>query len=108
MPAAKTTKASDAAEDLRKEFDSLRSEVTEMMALLKDKGSNYAEAIGDKAEEKLETYQEKASESIDAVYEKGTEGVEEISKRIRKNPVGSLCVAFGLGYIISKLMDQGK
>ena len=103
-----TAEEKKATEELRKEFESLRGEVTEMMALLKKKGGNYAEIVSDKAEEKLEDYQERASESIDAVYEKGTEGVEEISKRIRKNPVGSLCVAFGLGYIISKLMDQGK
>jgi len=105
MPATKTTKAS---EDLREEFDALRSEVTQMMALLKDRGSSYAEIISERAEEKLGDYQDKASEGIEAVYEKGAEGVEEVSKRIRKNPVGSLCVAFGLGYIISKLMDQGK
>ena len=105
MPATKAEKANEA---LREEFETLRKEVTEMMLLLKDKGSDCSEAIGDKVEEKLEDYQEKAGDTIHTAYEKGTEGVEEISKRIQKNPVGSLCVAFGLGYLISKLMDQGK
>ncbi|PWQ95686.1 DUF883 family protein [Leucothrix arctica] len=105
MPAAKETKAN---EDLREEFEALRGEVTEMMALLKGKASAEAETITAKAEEKLEDYQEKVTDGVEAAYEKGAEGIEEISGRIRKNPVGSLCVAFGLGYIISKMMDQGK
>jgi ElaB/YqjD/DUF883 family membrane-anchored ribosome-binding protein len=105
MPATKATKAN---EDLREEFEALRGEVSEMMALLKNKAKVDTETITAKAEEKLEDYQEKVSDGVEAAYEKGAEGVEEISERIRKNPVGSLCVAFGLGYIISKMMDQGK
>lgn len=103
-----TTKANQAAEDLREEFETLRKEVTEMMELLKEKGSVYAEELGEKMEEKLETYQEKAQESAEAVYEKGSEGVEEIAGRVRKNPLLSLGIAFGVGYVISRLMDQGK
>ncbi|CAA6814946.1 MAG: Unknown protein [uncultured Thiotrichaceae bacterium] len=103
-----TTKANQAAEDLREEFETLRKEVSEMMALLKDKGGSYAEEMGGKMEEKLDTYQEKAREGTEAAYEKGSEGIEAIGNRVRKNPVASLCVAFGVGYVISKLMDQGK
>lgn len=103
-----TTKANQASEDLREEFEALRNEVSEMMALLKDKGSTYAEELSGKMEEKLETYQEKARESAEAAYEKGSEGVEEIGNRVRKNPLLSLGIAFGVGYVISKLMDQGK
>lgn len=103
-----TTKANQAAEDLREEFETLRKEVSDMMELLKDKGSSYAEEMGGKMEEKLETYQEKARESAEAAYEKGSEGVGEIGNRVRKNPLLSLGIAFGVGYVISKLMDQGK
>ena len=41
-----TTKANQAAEDLREEFETLRKEVSDMMELLKDKGSSYAEEMG--------------------------------------------------------------
>ena len=108
MPTTRATKAAKTTEDMQQEIEALRKEVSEMMALLKDKSSNYAHAIGEKAEEKLEDYQESIKENAEAVYEKGAEGVEEVSQRVKKNPIASLCLAFGVGYAISKLIDQGK
>ncbi|RVU83572.1 DUF883 family protein [Leucothrix sargassi] len=105
MPATKTTKSS---QDMHAEIESLRKEVAEMMTLLKDKGSDVAETISEKTGEKFGDYQEKVQEGAEVAYEKGLEGVEEVSKRVKKNPVASLCIAFGLGYAISKLIDQGK
>lgn len=103
-----TSKANQAAEDLRDDFDALRKEVAEMMKLLKDKGSHYAEDLSEQVEEKFADYQKKAQQGAETIYEKGNEGLEEVGSRVRKNPVASLAIAFGVGYVISKLMDQGK
>lgn len=42
------------------------------------------------------------------MYEAGNAGLNKISDHIRKNPVASLLIAFGMGYAISKIMGQGK
>jgi ElaB/YqjD/DUF883 family membrane-anchored ribosome-binding protein len=103
-----TTKAAQAAEDMREEFDALRKDVSEIMALLKDKGSAYKDELSEQIEEKFEDYQARARQGAEEVYEKGSEGLEEVGSRIRQHPLASLAIAFGAGYIISKLMDQGK
>ena len=94
MPASKATQAT---EDLREEIATLRKEFAEMMELVKDKGGSYAEDISETVEK-----------SAEAVYEKGNLGLEEINERVRKNPVASLAIAFGVGYIISKLFSSDK
>lgn len=103
-----TAKATQAAEDLREEFEALRKDVTEIMELLKDKGSAVKDELGAELEEKFEDYQTKARQGAEDAYEKGAEGLEDVGERIRKNPLASLAIAFGAGYIISKLMEQSK
>jgi len=94
MPASKATQAT---EDLREEIATLRKEFAEMMELVKDKSGSYAEDISETVEK-----------SAEVVYEKGNLGLEEINERVRKNPVASLAIAFGVGYIISKLFSSDK
>ena len=101
-----TSKAVQTAEELREEFEALRNEVTEVLSMLKEQGKEGAEKITDKVEAELEEYKEKAREGLEAAYEQGGEGLEEIGERIRKNPVASLLIAFGAGYVISKILDK--
>jgi ElaB/YqjD/DUF883 family membrane-anchored ribosome-binding protein len=103
-----TAKAKQETDDLREELQALRKEVSEMMSILQSKGGSYAEELGEKVSDKLDSYQENLKESAETAYEMGGEGVDEIGKRIRKNPITSLCVAFGIGYLISKVMDHNR
>ena len=102
------TKANQATEELRQEVESLRKELSEMVEMFKDKSGNYAEEIAGTVEEKLVAYKDKAEEGAEAVYEKGVEGLEEINNRVRKNPVASLAIAVGVGYLLSKLLNNDK
>lgn len=101
-----TAKAKQENEELREEFQALRKEVAAMMSLLEKKGNSYAEVVGEKVGDKLDSYQKTIQDNAEAAYEMGGEGLDEIGKRITKNPVASICIAFGLGYIISKVMEQ--
>lgn len=103
MPAAKAKQEND---DLREELAALRKEVSAMMSLLEDKSSSYAEEVGEKVGDKLDSYQQSLQDSAEAACEMGGEGMDEIGKRISKNPVASICIAFGLGYLISKIMEK--
>jgi len=102
------TKANQSTEDLIKEVASLRKEFSEMMETLKEKSGNYAEDLAGTVEEKLVAYQEKAQDGAEALQEKGSEGIDEINKRVRSNPIASLAIAFGVGYLISKLLSSDK
>lgn len=101
-----TAKEKEEIEDLRDELKGLREEVAKMTSLLKKKDSSYVEDVGDKVTEKLESYQEAIQENAESALEMGDEGLKEIGERIRKNPIASICIAFGVGYIISKVLGQ--
>lgn len=103
-----TTKADQLTDDLKNEVASLRKEFSEMMAAIKDKSGAYTEDLAGDMTEKLAVYQQKAKEGAEAAYEKGSEGVDVINSQVRQNPVVSLVVAFGAGYLISKLFSNDK
>lgn len=105
---ATNTKPTESQSDLREELETLRKQVSELMQALKDKGEDKAERLGKKLESELGQYQDKAERKLHDVYDAGEAGVDELSERVRKNPVTSLLVAFSAGYIISKVLDNDK
>lgn len=103
-----TAKEKEEIEELRDELTGLRAEVAKMMSLLEKQETSSVAEIGDKVSEKLGSYQESLQESAESALEIGDEGLKEIGQRIRDNPVASICLAFGVGYIISKVLGQNK
>lgn len=105
MPA---TKAAQATENLQEEVETLRKDMNEMMELLKSSGSDIKDELSDALEEKFAKYQTKTQNSVADLYEKGGEGLDDIGQKIKDNPLASLAIAFGAGYILSKVLSSGK
>ena len=103
-----TAKEKQEIRDLRDELKGLREEVAQMMSLLEKQDVSSVTKVSEKIEEKLESYQDSIQEGAESALELGDEGLREISERIRQNPVASICIAFGVGYIISKALGQNK
>lgn len=101
---ANNIKPTETLDDLRAEFDDLRSQVNELVKELKTKSEEKAEKLG----KKLENYQEKAEEKLHDAHDFGEASIKDLGKQINKNPVTSLLVAFSVGYIISKILGLGK
>ena len=102
------SKANQATEDLREEVESLRKELSEMMELVKEKSGTYAEELTGTVEDALAASKEKVQDGAEAAYEKGSEGLEALNSQVRKNPIASLAIALGVGYLISKLLSNDK
>lgn len=101
---ANNLKPSETLDDLRAEFDDLRSQVNELVKEIKTKGEEKAEKLG----KKLGNYQEIAEDKWHDVHDFGEDSVKDLGKRINKNPVTSLLIAFSVGYIISKILGLNK
>lgn len=101
-------KAEDAKADFREEFDALRTEVSDLLQSLKNKSEAKASTLSETLQNKAGQYQDQAEQKLHDVYEAGNVGLNEVGDHIRKNPVASLLVAFGMGYAISKVLGQGK
>lgn len=105
MPHTKTAEAETAVETgFREEFDTLRTQVSDLLQSLKSK----AEATSDNLESTVGRYQDKAGQKLHDVYEAGNTGINDVSDHIRKNPVASVLIAFGVGYGLFKVLGQGK
>ena len=84
------------------ELDKLRAQVerlTEELAKAK-------EAEQARADDPVEQLREKAEEYAEGLSEKAQEGWDELQEQISKNPVQSALVAFGLGFILSRLLSR--
>ena len=104
----KNNSASNSNKELREEFDEVKNQVNSLLSLLKEKGEEKSTDVKQKLDENLENYQDKAKEQIQQVYELGSENLDKVGTKIQNNPLASLAVAFGAGYILSKMMGKDK
>ncbi len=103
-----TTKTKQTENDLREEFDALRTQVDSLVQALKEKGEEKSGNLGKKLESELEHYQEKAEEKLHSAYKSSTDSLNELEEKIREKPVSSMLIALCAGYVISKILGNDK
>jgi ElaB/YqjD/DUF883 family membrane-anchored ribosome-binding protein len=105
MPAAANK---DNDNDLRKEFDALKDQVNSLLELLKEKEQEKAANIKDEITDRLEDYEEKAKEQMQHAIELGSENLDKVGAKIQSNPLTSLALAFGVGYLLSRVISKNE
>ena len=78
--------------------------VTSNTVLFKDAGVEKSSELTAKLKKELEKYQKLTSKKVQKAYDAGSAGVEKVSERVRQNPLGSVLIAFGAGYVLSKIL----
>ncbi|MGB3917740.1 MAG: hypothetical protein WBL07_09895 [Thiothrix litoralis] len=101
-----TAKSTESDLDLREEFDTLRKQVTELLSELQSKGKDKSAKLADKLEAELGNYQDKAGQKLQDAYDTSSASLNEVGEQIRRSPVASLLVAFGAGYVLSRLLGS--
>ena len=91
-------------DSLKEELQSLQKQFSELAKSFKDAGVEKSSELTAKLEKELEKYQKRAWEKVQKAYDAGSAGVEEVSERVRQNPLGSVLIAFGAGYVLSKIL----
>ena len=91
--------------DLKKEFDALRSQVSELLTALKTRGEEESSRLKDKLSQKAGEYKDYAGEKMHNMYDAGDASINMMRDQIRRNPVVSLLIALGVGYLISKISE---
>lgn len=92
--------------ELKQELTMLKTQVSELMKEIKRISEKGVEHLGDKIEREFEQYSEKAADKVRDAQHVADDGLEEISARVRKNPVASVAIAFFVGYVISRITDS--
>lgn len=102
------------AEEIRKELDALKNDIAQLRKDIASLSTAVKDVAADKvadgkaqAKEKAAGAWEDIERKLDEVLGEGRETVRNVEQKIGEHPTGSLLTAFGVGFIIAKLMDVG-
>ena len=104
-----------AEEGLQKELEKLKTDIAKLKTDLSAVGEGVkkmgTEAVGatqakvkSAAQDALDEFQNKLNE----MKSQGQKAVHDLEQEIKEKPLTSLAVAFGIGFLLSKLLDRGR
>lgn len=89
-------------DSLKEDVAKLRSDVGDLLGLIKDLSAEKGNGRAGLREE-FDEQRERLWDAVGRVREQGQRRVNDLEDQISEHPLGSLFAAFGLGYIIAKL-----
>jgi ElaB/YqjD/DUF883 family membrane-anchored ribosome-binding protein len=99
---------------IRKELDALkadiaqlRSDIVDLTTVIKDVASEKVSSTKADAQKRAQGAWEDIERKLNEALDQGRSTVGDIEDKITSHPGGSMLTAFGLGFIIAKLMDMG-
>ena len=105
---ATETNLHEEMETLKADVAKLRSDVGDLLDVLKALG---AEKVGDaKAtlDEQLERRREELRDALMGAKARGERAQQAVEGEIADHPLSSVMAAFGMGFLIAKLLDVGR
>lgn len=93
-------------EGLRDELASLRNQMESLLKTFSSKGQDLGGDLAARIAKELKDYKNIASEKAGQLRDAGQAGLGDVEEQVRKNPLASLLIAFGAGYIISCLFRK--
>lgn len=88
-------------ETLQAELNSLRSQLQNMADKAQDKEQEIVSRLTDRIGKELGRYRDVAKEQGAHLLDMGEAGLDEVAAQIRRNPLASLGIAFGAGWLLS-------
>jgi len=102
-----------ADEKLKEEFDTLkgdfaklRTDVADLLDVLKELGATRAGEARTSVEEELRARREQLREALHGAEERTRKAAKDVEDTVAEHPLSSLLAAFGVGFILAKL-SQG-
>ena len=92
---------------LREDFATLQADVSELTSALRDAGVRRVDEARESASERLRSRRERLEEQLRSAQGRGREAVDDLEATIGGHPLSSLAMAFGVGFVLAKLMDLG-
>ena len=101
-----TDRLSENADNLHSAFDQLRHDVTDLISHAFGIGKNSAtDAIGS-AKDRANDAMSSLKDQISGLRDKGNDQVQAVGKKIEDNPIASTAIAFGVGFIVAKILSR--
>lgn len=103
-----------ADESVRKELDALKADIAQLRediagltTAVRDAASEKVQQTRDDTQERLRSAWEDLESKLNETLEQGKATLGDVEARIGQHPAGSLLTAFGVGFIVAKLLDMG-
>jgi len=93
-----------ASVDIGRLVDDLAALRTDFAAVVGQIKSGAVDHASQQAEQLLGQLSDRANELYDTVSEQGTQSIEAVSEQVRARPIASLLLAFGAGFIASRMI----
>lgn len=89
---------------LKTELETLKSQLQNIVKTVEDKKGELSSDIVARIAREMDHYKQIAGHKADQLREAGQAGLDELGEQVRRNPVASLGIAFGAGFVLSCLM----
>lgn len=103
-----------ADDSIRKELDALKADISQLRediagltSAVRGAASEKVQQTRDDTQERLRGAWEDLERKLDETLEQGRAAMGDVEARIAQHPGGSLLTAFGVGFIVAKLLDLG-
>ena len=103
-----------ADDSIRKEMDALKSDIAQLREdiigltdAVKGTASENVAGAKARAEERLHRAWEDVEQRVEELLNEGKATFDKAEHKVGEHPTGSVLTAFGLGFIIAKLLDVG-
>jgi len=103
------------AEDpIRKELDALKTDIAQLRVdiaglttAMHDVASDKVKKAKTDTQDRLRDTWEDLEEKLDEAIQQGKSTVGNIESQVGQHPTGSLLTAFGIGFIVAKMLEMG-
>ncbi|MGD8590295.1 MAG: hypothetical protein PVG22_15830 [Chromatiales bacterium] len=99
---------------IRKELDALKTDIAQLRedilgltTAVRDVASDKAQKTRSDTKEGLRNAWEDLERKLDEVIDQGKSTMGDVQTQIGQHPTASLFTAFGIGFIVAKLLDTG-
>ncbi|MFP4639255.1 MAG: YqjD family protein [Guyparkeria sp.] len=98
-------------EALKKDLAQLRGDVADLLKVVKEQSEqrvrDKAETARDEVKEAFDDGMSALNRGYDQVRARGEARVDEAEELVGRHPLTSVMAAFGIGFVVAKLMDLG-
>lgn len=101
--------------DIQKEIDALKSDISrlrtdfaDLSGALKDDLAGRARQAGEEVVSGKERMRKAVKNGIDDAKQRGRDTIDGIEQQVADRPVASIATAFGLGFVVAKLMGMAQ
>ena len=101
------------ADDIQKELHDLKSDVSRLASdvagfggAVKDSAAESMHRAARRIRDDVDNAQDVLKERVDLVREKGRQVLSDLEGQIAEHPLASVLTAFGVGFILAKLMGR--